>query len=30
MKKMEQNPLEKSAEEREICFPKAGREEVRP
>ncbi len=30
MKKIRQNPLGKTREERETCFPQAGREEVRP
>ncbi len=29
MKKIKTNPLQKSREEREACFPAAGREEVR-
>ena len=30
MKKIRENPLNKTREERESCFPVAGREEVRP
>lgn len=30
MKKIKPNPLGKSKEEREACFPAAGREEFRP
>ena len=30
MNKIRQNPLGKTREERETCFPQAGREEVRP
>ena len=29
MKKIKQNPLEKTREERETCFPPTGREDVR-
>ena len=30
MRKIRPNPLNKTREERETCFPQAGREEVRP
>ena len=30
MKKIRQNPLGKTRDERETCFPAAGREEYRP
>ncbi len=29
MKKIKQNPLGKTRDERETCFPEAGREEIR-
>ncbi len=29
MKKIKRNPLEKTRDERETCFPEAGREEIR-
>ncbi len=30
MKKIKRNPLEKTREERETCFPERSREELRP
>ncbi len=30
MRKIRTNPLGKTREERETCFPEAGREEIRP
>ncbi len=30
MKKIKNNPLEKTREERESCFPEVGRQELRP